>query len=171
MNYRRRTADGGQRTTPRSSRVRCHLPSAVCRPAMMLIVSWVAAGCGPSLPNTDMRAFTPEFEFRIASDIVPPRALEQIHYTITVRDIKTHEPIANGQGRIFATNADAHSIYDGFAYGPEVGVYHATLMFVTAGDWAMNVQFRRDSTKALIKPDNDWRQTVLVAAEPGSSKP
>jgi len=127
--------------------------------------------CGPSLPNTDMRAWTPEFEFRISSDIVPPRALEQIHYSITVRDNKTHEPIANGQGRIFATNADGHSIYDGFSYGPEVGVYHATLMFVTSGDWAMNVQFRRDSTKALQKPDNDWRQTIDVASEPGSSKP
>lgn len=127
--------------------------------------------CGPSLSSVDMRAWTPEFEFRIASDVVPPQALEQIHYTITVRDNKTHEPIANGQGRIFATNADGHSINDGFRYGPEVGVYHATLMFITAGDWAMNVQFRRDSTKALQKPDNDWRQTVFVAAEPGSSKP
>jgi len=118
-----------------------------------------------------MRAFTSEFEFRIRSDVIPPRAAEPIHYTITVRDNKTHEPIANGQGRIFATNADGHSIYDGFAYGPEVGTYHATLLFVTAGDWAMNVQFRRDSTKALQKPEYDWRQTVTLAAEPGSTKP
>jgi hypothetical protein len=139
--------------------------------AALLALSLAAASCGPGPNAADMRAWTPEFEFRIASDIVPPRALEQIHYTITVRDNKTHEPIANGQGRIFATNADGHSIYDGFAYGPEVGVYHATLMFVTAGDWAMNVQFRRDSTKALQKPDNDWRQTVNVAEEPGSTKP
>jgi hypothetical protein len=136
-----------------------------------MVLLLVVGGCGPTLSNADMRAWTPEFEFRISSDIVPPRALEQVHYTITVRDNKTHEPIANGQGRIFATNADAHSINDGFSYGPEVGVYHATLMFVSAGDWAMNVQFRRDSTKALQKPDNDWRQTVLVAFEPGSTKP
>jgi hypothetical protein len=139
--------------------------------AAMCMLLFAAASCGPTLPNTDMRSWTPEFEFRISSDIVPPRALEQVHYTITVRENKTHEPIANGQGRIFATNADGHSIYDGFSYGPEVGVYHATLMFVTAGDWAMNLQFRRDSTKALQKPDNDWRQTVLVASEPGSTKP
>jgi hypothetical protein len=138
---------------------------------VMLALALLTASCGPGPNAADMRAWTPEFEFRIASDVVPPRALEQIHYTITVRDIKTHEPIANGEGRIFATNADGHSIYDGFAYGPEVGVYHATLMFVTAGDWAMNVQFRRDSTKALQKPDNDWRQTVNVAEEPGSTKP
>ena len=130
-----------------------------------------AAACGPGPHATDMRAWTPEFEFRISSDIVPPRSLEEIHYTISVRDLKTHEPIANGQGRIFATNADAHSISDGFAYGPEVGVYHATLKFVTAGDWAMNVQFRRDSTKALQKPENDWRQTVLPGSEPYETKP
>jgi len=128
-------------------------------------------GCGPGPNATDMRAFTDEFEMRIAADVVPPRAIEPIHYSITVRDRKTHEPIANGQGRIFATNADGHSIYDGFTYGPEVGVYHATLFFVTAGDWAMNLQFRRDSTKALQKPDYDWRQTVNPAAEPGSTKP
>jgi hypothetical protein len=130
-----------------------------------------AIACGPSLPATDMRAWTDDFELRISSDIVPPRALEQIHYSITVRDKKTHEPIANGQGRIFATNADRHSIYDGFSYGPEVGVYHATLLFATAGNWAMNVQFRRDSTKALQKPDYDWTQTVEIASEPGSVKP
>ncbi len=139
--------------------------------AAACVLLFGTVSCGPGQGAADMRAWTPEFEFRIASDVVPPRALEQIHYTITVRDNKTHEPIANGQGRIFATNADGHSIYDGFAYGPEVGVYHATLMFVTAGDWAMNVQFRRDSTKALQKPDNDWRQTVNVAEEPGSTKP
>ena len=145
---------------------RYQLTRVLCFALMLL-----QAGCGPSLPITDMRAWTSEFEFRISPDIVPARALEQIHYKITVRDTKTHEPIADGQGRIFATNADGHSIYDGFTYGPGVGVYHATLMFVTAGDWAMNVQFRRDSTKALQKPADDWRQTVDPALEPGSSKP
>jgi hypothetical protein len=139
--------------------------------AFGLVALSLLPACGPGPGATDMRAWTPEFEFRVAGDVVPPRALEQIHYAITVRDRLTHEPIANGEGRIFATNAQGHSIYDGFAYGPEVGVYHATLMFVTSGDWAMNVQFRRDSTKALQKPDNDWRQTVFVASEPGSSKP
>ncbi len=153
MSFGRRRADGGRQKAD----ARWYLAA--------VLMSIVVGGCGPSLPNSDMRAWTPEFEFRISADVVPPRAIEPIHYTITVRDNKTHEPIANGQGRIFATNADGHSIFDGFAYGPEVGVYHATLFFVTAGDWAMNVQFRRDSTKALQKPDNDWRQTVLPASE------
>ncbi len=166
MNDRRQLADGRRQIAARR-----RPPSAARRPALLLIAAACLCGCGPGPNASDMRAWTPEFEFRIAADVVPPRALEQIHYTITIRDNKTHEPIANGEGRIFATNADGHSIYDGFAYGPEVGVYHAKLMFVTAGDWAMNVQFRRDSTKALQKPDNDWRQTVNVAEEPGSTKP
>ena len=161
----RQTAGGGleSRVSPLAS-LRFSSP--------LLAISLLAAlSCGPSLPNTDMRAWTKDFEFRISSDIVPPRALEQVHYSITVRDAKTLEPIANGQGRIFATNADGHTIWDGFSYGPEVGVYHATLMFVTSGTWAMNVQFRRDSTQALQKPVDDWRQEVSAAAEPGSSKP
>jgi len=133
---------------------------------------FLVAACGPpSLPATDIRAWSDDFEFRVRPDVVPPRAIEPIHYTIIVRDRKTHEPIANGQGRIFATNKDGHSIYDGFVYGPEVGVYHATLFFVTSGNWAMNLQFRRDSTKALEKPDGDWLQTVDTASEPGSTKP
>jgi len=64
---------------------------------------------------------------------------------------------------------DGKSIWDGFVYGPEVGAYHARLMFLTAGEWAMNVQFRRDSTKALQRPEDDWRQTVRPAAEPGEA--
>ncbi len=113
--------------------------------------------------------WTQDFEIRVAADAVPPRALEPTGYTVTVRDKKTHEPVVNGQGRIFATNSDGKNLADGFAYGPEVGTYHAKLMFLTAGTWAMNVQFRRDSTKALQRPDYDWQQEVLAAAEPGDT--
>jgi hypothetical protein len=114
-----------------------------------------------------MRQWTAEFEFRISADVMPPRALEQTLYTIVVRDRKTREPIANGQGRIYATNSDRKTIDDGFMYGPEVGTYHARLMFLTAGDWMMNVQFRRDSTKALQRPPEDWRQEIRASAELG----
>jgi hypothetical protein len=137
---------------------------------MSALVAIVALGCGgPSRPATDMRVWTRDFEIRVSGDVVPPLALEPTHYTIVVRDKKTHEPIANGQGRIFATNSDGKSIWDGFVYGPEVGTYHARLMFLTAGEWAMSVQFRRDSTLALQRPEDDWRQTVHPAAEPGES--
>jgi hypothetical protein len=169
MTGRRQTVDGGRRLGRRTAD--CRLPSAICRPTLLAMAALLLSACGPEKPNTDIRAWSDDFEFRVAPDVVPPRAIEPIHYSITVRDKKTHEPIANGQGRIFATNKDGHSIYDGFTYGPEVGVYHATLFFVTAGNWAMNLQFRRDSTKALQKPDGDWLQTVDPASEPGSTKP
>ena len=89
---------------------------------------------------------------------------------MTVRDKKTKEPVVNGEGRIFATNSDGKTISDGFTYGPEVGAYHAKLMFLTAGGWAMNLQFRRDSTKALQKPEYDWQQEIMAGAEPGEGK-
>jgi hypothetical protein len=127
---------------------------------------FVVAACTPEKPNTDQRAWTDDFELRISADVVPPRAAEPTNYTITVRDKKTRQPVVNGQGRIFATSADRKSIYDGFSYGPEVGVYHAKLMFLTAGEWAMGVQFRADSTKELQRT-LDWRQLIRPSAEPG----
>ena len=126
------------------------------------------AACEPSKASLSQRLWTSEFEFTITSDPMPPRALDRTKYTVSVRDKKTREPIVNGQGRIFASSADRRNIADGFVYGPEVGVYHATLTFVTAGEWAMNVQFRRDSTKALVRPDYDWRQLILPSTEPGA---
>ena len=128
-----------------------------------------AVACGtPAAPKFEQRVWTDDFELRVSSDVTPPHALEQTAYTIIVRDKKTKEPIVSGQGRIFATNSDGKTIWDGFVYGPEVGTYHSTLMFLTAGEWAMNVQFRRDSTKALQQPAYDWRQTIRRADEPGT---
>ena len=65
-----------------------------------------------------------------------------IRYTITVLDRKTRQPIENGDGQLFAqpsTDVPSGRIetYDGFAYGPEVGVYHAKLSFVIPGTWAV----------------------------------
>lgn len=127
----------------------------------------VSAACGPSKPNTDQRLWTDDFEIRVSSDPLPPRAQEPTLYTIYVRDKKTGEPIVNGQGRIYATNADRHSIWQAFVYGPEVGTYHSRLMFATAGEWAMGVQFRRDSTQAL-QQSLDWRQLIRPGTPLGS---
>ena len=127
----------------------------------------VSAACGPSTPNTDQRLWTDDFEIRVSSDPLPPRAQEPTLYTIYVRDKKTGEPIVNGQGRIYATNADRHSIWQAFEYGPEVGTYHSRLKFATAGEWAMGVQFRRDSTQAL-QQSLDWRQLIRPGTPLGS---
>ena len=80
-------------------------------------------------------------------------------YTITVTDRKTGQPIETGEGRIFANTADGARTYDGFEKAPGIGVYTARLNFVTAGQWAIGIQFHSDSTKPLEKVE--WMQDVL----------
>jgi hypothetical protein len=123
--------------------------------------------CGPGPDEGVIRLWTDDFEIRVTADVMPPRALERITYTVVVRDKKTQEPIADGEGRIFATNSDRKSTHNGFTYGPEVGTYRANMMFVTAGEWALGIQFRRDSTQVLQRT-LDWRQTVRNEAPPGT---
>lgn len=130
------------------------------RGATRLSLAAALLSCGPPADLGLIRLWTEEFEIRLHADVTPPRSLERITYTAVIRDKETREPIANGEGRIFATNADRKTVWNGFTYGPEVGTYRTTLMFVTAGEWAMGIQFRRDSTKVLQRT-LDWRQTVL----------
>ena len=135
-----------------------------------LVLAVAITGCKPSSQPpgaTDQRLWTDDFEIRVSSDPLPPRAQEPTLYTIYVRDKKTREPIVNGQGRIFATNSDRHSIWQAFTYGPEIGTYHSRLLFVTAGEWAMGVQFRRDST-GILQQSLDWRQMIRAGTPLGS---
>jgi hypothetical protein len=134
---------------------------------VLAVLGAVGLSCAPPPDSGTIRLWTEDFEIRATPDVSPPRALERITYTVVVTDKNTQEPIANGEGRIFATNADRKTVYNGFTYGPEVGTYRATIMFVTAGDWALGIQFRRDSTVALQRT-LDWRQTVRNEAPPGA---
>jgi len=128
--------------------------------ALLAVASLAAsASCGPPPDAGVLRVWTEDFEIRLLPDVVPPRALERITYTVTVIDKETREPVVNGEGRIFATNADRKTVWNGLTYGPEAGTYRTHITFVTAGDWAMGIQFRRDSTSALQRSE-DWRQTV-----------
>jgi hypothetical protein len=129
-------------------------------------VAAVALSCGAPDDASVLRFATDDFEFRVQPDVSPPRAIERITYTIVVKDKKTQEPVVNGEGRIFATNADRKTVHNGFKYGPEAGTYRATIMFVTAGEWMMGIQFRRDSTQALQRT-HDWRQFVRNEVAPG----
>lgn len=131
----------------------------------MLAVS--AVSCGPGPDEGVIRLWTDDYEIRVTADVMPPRALERITYTVVVRDKNTQEPIADGEGRIFATNSDRKSTHNGFRYGPEVGTYRTTITFVTAGEWALGIQFRRDSTQVLQRT-LDWRQQVRNETPPGS---
>ena len=59
---------------------------------------------------------------------------------------------------LFASNGQGAHTWDGFVYGPEVGTYHAKLNYVLAGQWAVAIQFRRDSLRPLERID--WMQDV-----------
>lgn len=116
------------------------------------------ASCGPPR-HPELRQGTESYYFTISSDPVPPHAREDVIYTITVKDRKTNQPIETGEGRIFANTRDGARTYDGFTKAPQVGAYSARLNFVTAGQWAVGIQFHSDSTKALEK--TEWMQDVL----------
>jgi len=136
--------------------------------AAALTLGAAVIGCtaGPPTDTKTTRLWTDDYYIRVTSDPSPPRALEQVEYTVVVQDKKTRQPIDVGEGRIFATNEDRKNTDNGFEKAPEPGTYRTKLFFATAGNWAMGVQFRRDSTQRLQR-SNDWYQEVLQATEPG----
>jgi hypothetical protein len=137
-----------------------------------LRASFFAAGvgiamlaCGPSGQTREMRMMGEQRNYRISVEPMPPRALEPARFRVVVRDKETGQPVQGGEGRIFATSVDGAGTDDGLAKGEEVGTYYGRLFFVTAGDWAMALQFREDSTERLERVD--WMQTVLGEREVG----
>jgi hypothetical protein len=124
------------------------------------------AACRSEPAPHENRFWTDDLALRLSSEPSPPRARERIVYKLVVRDKKTGEPVEGGEGRIFASSHDNASTWDSFAPGPELGTYYATLKFITAGEWAVAIQFRRDSTRKLERMD--WLQDVRAAREPGS---
>lgn len=137
------------------------LPSAFAAVA----VGMAALGCGPADQTREMRMMGEQRNYRISVEPMPPRALEPARFRVVVRDKETGQPVQGGEGRIFATSFDGAGTDDGLAAGEEVGTYYGRLFFVTAGDWAMALQFRGDSTERLERVD--WMQTVLGEREVG----
>jgi hypothetical protein len=127
----------------------------------------VVASCGGDNGPPPLHQFTLSYDFTIKPDQAPPHARDDIHYSITIVDRKTRQPIENGDGQLFAgkpidpdvPSGPQSKTYDGFAYGPEVGVYHAKLNFVIPGTWAVAIRFRRDSLHPLERID--WMQDVI----------
>jgi hypothetical protein len=128
------------------------------RLAALAVICVAAAACGPNPRALENRQWSDSFAFRITVDPSPPRAIEDATYKIIVQDKKTGEPIETGEGRIFATSKDGANTDDGLAKGKEVGTYYGRLFFPTTGDWAVALQFRRDSTQRLERVD--WTQAV-----------
>lgn len=128
--------------------------------AAIIVFAAAAAACQPAVKSTDYRAFTKHYAFRISSDPLPPMAREKARYKVVVRDRDSNQPIQGGEGIIYAENRDGIKTWDSFTAGPEVGTYYANLNFLTAGDWAMGLRFRRDSLHALEQAD--WMQEVAA---------
>ena len=134
--------------------------SALLASCLVPLFSYLAA-CGASQKNTDVRMWTDSLAFRISTDPLPPRAREPILYKVIVRDKESGAPIERGEGRVFAMNRDSTQVWDALEPGPELGTYYATLSFITAGEWAIGLQFRKDSTRAIERMD--WMQDVRAA--------
>ncbi|HJR65377.1 MAG TPA: hypothetical protein VJ802_03030 [Gemmatimonadaceae bacterium] len=132
-------------------------------PLVLAAAALVATACRPEPQQFALRLDSDSYSFRVTADPLPPRARERTVYTVVVSDRKTKQPIEGGEGRIFASNAgpddpDRRTVWDGLASAEQVGTYTANMNFVTAGNWAMAVEFRRDSTSALERID--WRQDI-----------
>jgi hypothetical protein len=123
----------------------------------------LAAGCGGEPKPRSLRQLTDSYLFTITPDQAPPHAREDVMYKILVRDRKSREPIETGEGQIFANNRDGASTWDGLTKGPEIGTYYGKLNFVTSGEWAVAIRFRRDSTAKIER--TDWMQDVLAERE------
>ena len=137
------------------------------RACLVVMALGAAIACEPPRQNRDVRQWTDDLAFRISATPAPPVAEQYTIFKIFVQDKETNQPIETGEGRLFATNKDGATSYDGLAKGKEVGVYYARIRFPISGEWAVGLQFRRDSTRPLERT-NDWVQTVLPAPLPGA---
>lgn len=134
---------------------------------VMLAALAAAAACGPNNKATETRGWSDHYAFRVIPEVIPPRAMEPIHFRVVVQDKKTGQPIETGEGRIFASSKDGASTNDGFRKEKEVGTYSAKLFFPVTGDWAVALQFRREKNPQMPLERIDWIQAVVDATPAG----
>jgi hypothetical protein len=127
---------------------------------MLASLALLLAACGPGPPRGEIRQRTDDLKLNISSDPTPPHAREMVTYRVVIRDKETTAPIENGQGIIFATNRDGKSIGSGLLRSEELGTYIGKLNFITSGEWAIAIEFQRDSTQR--KQRTDWMQEVFA---------
>jgi hypothetical protein len=130
---------------------------------LLLVAVALTVACGGAPRERSLRYMTESYYFTISADQMPPHARETILYKVLVRDKESRQPIDAGEGQIYASNRERAQTWDGLAKGPEIGTYYGKLNFVTAGDWAVAIRFRRDSSAKLEKAE--WMQDVLAERE------
>jgi hypothetical protein len=127
----------------------------------IIVAACATLACGESSPRPfEIKTFTTTYAMVVSWTPAPARAREPILFRVVIRDKKTHEPIERGEGQVFATNADGINTYDSFIPAPESGTYTARVRFITAGEWALGIRFRKDSLSMLERPMGDIRLTV-----------
>ena len=129
----------------------------------VMVAFAVITGCNSRDPQAaiDTRMWTDDLALRIRLTPRPPFAREDVIVRVVVSDKASGAPVERGEGRIYAMSKDSVKIYDGLERGPEPGTYYAKLNCLTAGEWAIGLQFRRDSTQKL--ETMDWLQTIRNA--------
>lgn len=148
--------------------VRLRRTGAGVASAALVLAGLAGLGCAGGAPATDIRQWTDDLAFRISVSPMPPDAEVMTTFRVVVQDRKTGKPIETGAGRIFASSQDRAQTYNGLAKGKEPGTYYAQLRFPTSGEWAVGLQFRRDST-APLERTQDWRQVVNPAPPLGAA--
>jgi hypothetical protein len=135
--------------------------------AALAVAVIAVAACGPNKKATETRGWTDHYVFTVTPDVIPPRAMEPIHFRVVVQDKNTKQPIETGEGRMFASSKDGANVDNGFTKEKELGTYSARLSFPVTGDWAMALQFRREKDPHMPLERIDWIQAVVEAAPPG----
>ena len=137
------------------------------------VIALAACSDGGAREVPPLRLASKSYRFTLAPKPVPPYANEDVHYTITVVDRATGQPVQNGEGQIYGQlrpNSRPYT-WDSFVYGPEVGTYHAHLRFAIAASagspgeaWQMGLRFRRDSLSPIEVVN--WSQQVRPERDP-----
>ena len=133
-------------------------------PALLLLA--LGACSGSDRPPGELRFRTDRYALRVSSEPTPPRARTRTLYRVVITDRESGRPMEKAEGQVYASNKAGTNIYDALTPSPELGTYYATLRFITAEEWALNLRFRGTpgDTIEVVAPDG-WRQNVAAPAQ------